>query len=364
MPLGTQATSVRNMPTEPFVVDDALWKATAKKNVQPVNTEASNPGVAIPFTLPQAGIVSGLLVEFDGQIVVSTGAVTTTDRWPYGFLSVFTLAVNGQQDLHGAFGEDYRVLEDIAYPAYTESVDVFPGTIGGGNSVATGTYPISLSWLIPVATEPVTLTGALYAQSPSTSIQGSLLQATLAQLFSIPANVALTGTWTITETMFVPAYDSQGRIIVPSGIGFLHSVNSVDLPLTSVGATPNRIPLVRGSGNLQRLLMAFRSTPTQRLSAFPNASAATSISALSLSYGATQTPYNWNPASVLERQNNLDYGFPPPFDYLLLDTLKQDPARDAIVFAGLTELAVFAQLNSAVALSGGTAHMVEETVFQ
>lgn len=363
MPLGTTAQSVRNLPTEPYVVDDNLWRQSAKRNHQQVTTFPYASGVTQPFNLPQAGIVGALLIQFDGSLTIATAAATAGDRWPYGLLSSFTLAVNGQQDLWACFGEDLRVLEDIAFPAYTEQVDTFPSVLMGG-SIAIGTYAVSLSWWIPVSTELVTLTGALYAQSPSTQIQCQAAQATMAQMFSTnPGNATLTGTWTVQENLFIPAYDQQGRIIVPSGLGYLHSFSSVDLPLTSAGAA-NRIALIRGSGNLQRLLMAFRASPTSRLSAFPSAAAANSISELHLSYGATQVPYEWNPASALLRRNNVDYGFPPPYDYLLLDTLKQDPARDAIVFAGLTELAMFVTPNSAVTLAGGTAHMVEETVFQ
>lgn len=365
MPLGTTAQSVRNLPTEPYVIDDNLWRQSAKKNVNQVTSFAyASTGAPTNFQLPQAGIVGGLLIQFDGTLTVATAAATTSDRWPYGLLSSLALAVNGQQDLFSCLGEDLRVLEDISFPAYTESTDNFTGTIGGGNSVGVGTTNLNVAWWVPISTELVTLTGALYAQSPSTQIQVTVTPGTPAQLFSAnPGNATIAGTFTVQETFFVPAYDNQGRIIVPSGLAYLHSVSAVDLPLTNLGSA-NRVPLIRGSGNLQRLLMAFRASPTSRLSAFPNAAAASAISELHLSYGATQVPYEWNPASALERSNNRDYGFPPPYDYLVLDTLKQDPQRDAIVFAGLTELAVFVTPNGAVTLAGGTAHMVEETVFQ
>lgn len=365
MPLGTSAQSVRNLPTEPYVVDDNAWRLSAKKNVSQVATAPWNAtGTAIPFTLPQAGIVGGILIQFDGTVTSAAGTAVPGDRWPYGLISSFTLAVNGQQDLFSCFGEDLRVLEDISFPAYTESTDVFPGSIMGGSAITTGAHTLSLAWWVPISTELVTLTGALYAQTPSTSIQCVITPATNAQLFSSnPTDATIAGSFTIQETFFVPAYDTQGRIIVPSGIAYLHSLSSVDLPLTNAGSS-NRVPLIRGSGNLQRLLMGFRASPTSRLSAAPSAAAASKIDELHLSYGANQVPYEFNPASLLARINNRDYGFPAPYDYLVLDTLKQDPQRDAIVFAGLTELALFVTPDSAVTLSGGTAHVVEETVFQ
>lgn len=365
MPLGTTAQSVRNLPTQPYVLDDNLWRQSAKRNENQVFTAPyASAGATIPFSLPQAGVVAALLIQFDGTVTSAAGIAVPGDRWPYGLLSSFNLAVNGQQDLISVFGEDLRVWEDIAYPAYTESVDVFPGSIMGGAAITTGAHGLNLAWLVPIATELVTLTGALYAQSPSTQIQCQIVPNNPAGLMSSnAADATIAGTWTVQEVFFVPSYDNQGRLIVPSGISYLHSLSEVDLPITNAGSA-NRVPLIRGSGNLQRLFMMFRASPTLRLSPAPNAASTNLLSELHLSYGATQVPYEWNPASALLRKNNRDYGFTPPYDYLVLDTLKQDPARDAIVFAGLTELAIFVTPGSGVTMSGGTAHMVEETVFQ
>jgi hypothetical protein len=369
MPLGTAGVSVKNLPSEPYVIDDAQWKDTAKKNVQPVHTSLTSgafTGQAMPFSLPQSGIVGELLITLDATLTVTTAAAVTGDRWPYGLMNGFTLGINGQQNLFGdIFGEDLRIRQDIAFPAFSEQVDVFPGTIGGGNSLATGTYPIHVSWRVPVATELITLTGGIYAQSPSTTVRVNISPSLPAAMFTAAtlANAALTNAlWTVTETFFEPAYDSQGRIIVPSGIGAMHSMTGTDLGITATGSSP--LPLVRGSGNLQRLFLSFRASPILRLSAAPNAASSILLDSLTLSYGQTQQPYIWNPASVLLQKNNLDYGFTAPYDCLIVDTLKEDPTRDAIVYAGLTELKILAGVDPGVTLAGGTCHLVQEDVFQ
>ena len=365
MPLGTTAQSVSNMPATAYVVSDDQWNSTAKKNVKQILSTPYSDTNAVQLQLPQSGLAAELLVKFDGTLVVGTAvSAAAGPRWPYGLLGSFALSVNGQQDLFGVIGEDLRVREDIAFPAFTEQADKFPGSIGGGATVAVGSYPVSLSWRVPIATELVTLTGALYAQSPSTQIQVTISPAGIAHLVppgSGGSTVALTGTWTVTETFFVPAYDSQGRIIVPSGIAYLHAMQAVDLPLTGTG--DNRLLLVRGSGNMQRLFMAFTDSAGTRMSTAPGTATDELIDSLVLTYGATQFPYNWTPASDLLRQNNLDYGFTPPYDYVVLDTLKQNPSRDAIVYAGLTELAVIATVDAAVTTTPGNAHLVQENLF-
>lgn len=363
MPLGTTASSVTNLPSTPYVIDDALWQQTAKKNVLQVGVPQVALGSPMPFALPQVGIAAKLQIKFDGTLTSAAGTAVTSDRWPYGLIDTLALNVNNALTTFGVLGEDLRVRQDIAFPAYTEDVDVFPGTVGGGNTIPVGAHPISLQWEVPIATELVTLTGGLYAGTPSTTIRVIPTPAALAQLFTSATvgDATLTGTWTCTETLFEPAYDSKGNIIVPSGISQMHGMTSVDLGLTQTGQSP--VQLVRGTGRLQRLFMAFRGSPTQRLSAAPNAAADISVSALTLSYGGNQQPYSWNPASDLLRQNNEDYGFQAPYDYLVLDTLKQDPIRDAIIYSGLTELKILATINGAVSLAGGDSHIVQEDIW-
>lgn len=368
MPLGTGATSAKNLPTEPYIITSAQWTATAKRNTEPIFTSQAPMGQAVPFTLPQVGICAELLITLDMKVVVATAAAKTTCRWPYGLLDTFSLGINGQQNLWEVIGEDLRVREDIAYPAYTELVDTFPGAAGAQSTVAVGTHEVHISWRVPVATELVTLAGALYLQSPSVTARCVLGTADPAALFT-PATLAnvsfSTPKWSVTETFFVPAYSAKGEIICPPGIQMLHAMTSIDLPCGQAGQNP--LALVRGSGNLQRLYMSFRlATPTNGLvpfSATPTTPPAYLVDELILSYAQKQQPFVWTPASVLLRRNNLDYGKLPPYDYLVFDTLKWTAARDAVYYPGLTELKVLAYLGSENTAHATTAHLVQEDVF-
>lgn len=365
MPFGSGVQSVKNLPTEPYLVTDALWQKTAKPNVASIASSTS-ASAAIPVSLPKVGIVSYLEVVLNAKLVIATAAQTPGARWPYGLLDNFGLSVNGQSGLQSGVGEDLRVRQDVQYPAFTTKTDVFPGAIGGGSAIAIGTYNMSLSWRLPIATDTVSLAGALYAQSPSTTIAATFTPSGVATMFptGTAADITLeTYEWSVSEKYFVPGYtpDGKGQLVVPSGLAVLHSLTSTDLPISQLGKAP--LPLVRGLGNLQRLYMAFWSTPKKRLSAAPTAATTAKIASLAVTYGTNQTPYTWSPASILARTNNQDYGEPLPYDYLVWDNVKWTPTRDAVAYGGLTTLRVIANLGSTVALAGATAHLVQEDVF-
>ncbi len=366
MPLGTTAVSAKNLPTEPYIITAAQWQATAKKNNDTVFTSVGQPmGENLPFTLPQVGIAAELLVSLDAKMVVGTPSATPNARWPYGLLNTFNLGINGQQNIFDVIGEDLRVRADIAFPAYSEQVDTFPGTLGTPTAIVKGTYRVHLSWRVPIAVELVTLAGALYLQSPSVTCRAILGTATPAAVFGTNHTKVTfsTATWTVQEIFFVPAYSTKGEIICPPGIQTLHAMTSIDLPITSVGQ--NAFSLVRGSGNLQRLFMSFRQVPASGaivpFSAAPTAATAVKINEIVLSYAQKQQPLVYTPAAALLRDNNRDYGEVPPYDYLVIDTLKWTPARDAIYYPGLTELKLLAWFNSPG--TGGTAHLVQEDIF-
>lgn len=363
MPIGTTAVSAKNLPSEPYVITAQAWAQTAKRNEDVITTSQAGPGTPFNFTLPQVGIAAELVITLTATLVIEADhAATTGIRWPYGLLSTFSLGVNGQQNLFDVVGEDLKVRQDIAFPAYTEDVDIFPSVIGGGAStdLTAGTHKLSLSWRVPISTELVTLSGGLYAQSPSTTIRCVCSVAALATVIhNTPQYASLTNVnWSVSETFFVPSYSTKGEIIVPPGISTLHAMTSIDLPLF---AGQNPLSLVRGSGNLQRLFMSFFEN-NLRISAAPSVTPSYRVQELILSYAQKQQPYIWTPASVLLRRNNLDYGETPPYDYLVFDTLKQTPQRDAVYYPGLTELKVLAFIGSDV--DSATAHLVQEDLFQ
>lgn len=362
MPIGTAAETLAHVPSQPFVTDPGAFFAMTRKNH--INLPAvalPGPGAFARQQLPQTGIVSKLLINFVGTLAVTTAAVTTSDQWPYNLLKAYRLSANGQNDLYSCDGTDLAALRFARYPSYVERVDVFPGTVGGGNSVAVGNYDLSLSWEIPVAMDDTSLVGALFAQNPSTTLVQNFGQAIMADLFSAaPANAAITGSFFITETMFEVPYDAKGQLVLPD-LSRLHGFNAVEVPVNATG--DQRAPLIRSQGQLSRLLISVRGGANNRLSALPNAAAAKKIDRLRVEYGGNQRPFVFDPASALLAINNNHYGAPLPYDRLAIDLVKENPPRDIILMAGVTELAVVPGIGSSVVVSAASTRVVQETLF-
>lgn len=362
MPVGNGANTLQMIPSEPFVTDPGAFFQMTEKNVAAIKTLAAPaPGGFVPAELPKNGIVSKLTIQFKGTLTVSTAAVTTSNEWPYKVLGGFNLSANGQNDLFNCDGVDLHTLKYIKYPAYEDTTDVFPGTVGGGDSVAVGSYQLNLTWEVPIAMDDTSLVGALYAQSSSTSLALRIALANLADLFSAnPANADISGNFTIHETWFEIPYDAQGRIVTPD-LSRLHGFNAVNSPIVNVGET--RLPLIRSAGQLSRLIFAAYGSTTNRLSPAANAASTKKLEALRLEYGGNQRPYVFDPIEAQLALNNQHYGATPPYDRLVLDLVRENPVRDIVLMQGVTELAVVPRIGTGVTLSGGWGRVVQETLF-
>lgn len=363
MAVGVGAQTLQTVPNVPYVIDPARFFAmTSRQVTTPRRPSAPGSGLQVPEQLlPQAGIISKLRIAFKGTLTVATAAVTTSDQWPYNLMKGFLLKANGQNNLWDCDGIDLAALRFARFPSYAERTDVFPGTVGGGDSVAVGTYTLYLTYEIPIAVDDMSLIGSLYAQSGYTNLAVRISQALNTDLFSAnPANATITGTFNIEETFFTIPQDEHGQLIIPD-LTRLHGFNATEVPINNVGE--NRMPLIRSAGQLLRLLVSVRGSATNRLSAMPNAASSKALDALRVEYGGNQRPYEWDPASQLLALNNEYYGAPLPYDRLSIDLIKENPTRDVILMQGVTELVVIPRVGSGVTISGGTGRSVQETLF-
>lgn len=362
MPVGVGAETLQNIPVQPYVQDPAsFFQMTSKNILTPRAPAAPGAGQSTSVQLLQSGVVSKLQITFVGTVVVGGGAATTSDQWPYNLLKAFVLSANGQNNLWQCDGIDLAVLRYIRYPSFVERTDVFPDVVGGGGSVANGTYTLYLTWEVPIAMDDVSLVGSLYAQSSATNLTVTLTQANNSDLFStIPGTIAVAGTFYVQETLFQIPVDAQGKIIIPD-LSRLHGFNAVDFPFTNVGEV--RVPLIRSAGQLGRLLISARGSATNRLSAAANAASSKKLEALRIEYGGNQRPFVWDPATQLLALNNQWYGATAPYDRLVVDLLKENPPRDIILMQGVTELAAVPRVGSGVTPSGATVRLVQETLF-
>jgi hypothetical protein len=361
MPTGTGAVTLQTIPVSPFVTDPDAFFGMTEKNVQTVHTVTPGAGKSKTESIPQVGIIAKLLITFVGQLVVTTAAATTGDRWPYGILSNYLLSANATNDLWSCDGIDLQVLRFLRYPAYREFVDQFPDVVGGGGAIAVGTYPLYLTFEVPIAVDEYSLVASLFAQSSAVNIRHKLTQATSAELFTAnPANAAITGDFFVESTTFEVPFDGEGRMVIPD-LSRLHGFNSFDTPISNVGDA--RTEVVRSDGQLLRLFVSARNNPTSRLSAAANAASTKKLETLRIQYGGNQRPLEWDPASKLLARNGMDYGAPLPYDRLAVDNLKENPARDLFLLQGVTELVAVPRVGAGVTVAGGSVRLVQETLF-
>ena len=160
MPLGPGQDVMHNVPATPFTPSpgefDARTSRTASKQIS-----FPTPGAGQSFMreLPKAGILTWVKVTFDGTLVTTTPTGTVVPRWPwpYGFLGALNFSANLQNGLVNASGVDLHVHRFLRNPAFVDSTDVFTGALGGGGTIAAGSYHMHLTYDVPVVLDPVTL---------------------------------------------------------------------------------------------------------------------------------------------------------------------------------------------------------------
>lgn len=378
MPSGVGATTLVNDPRAQGVVfapdPAAFFELTEKNEYTAFSVDVPGSGASATRQLPQSGILGHVRIIFDGVITATlgTGAVTTSSRWPYGFLDQLTISANAQNDLVSARGTDLHVMRAIRHPGFipNDGVDLVPGGIGAGQTLAGGANPLVLTWDVPIAIDDTSLIGALYAQSPSTALQIALRQAVTGDLLvtSGTATVnSITGTFFVQVTSFdIPiSSGEQPGLIVPD-LSRLHGINGHEVPFSNTGDV--RAPLIRTNGQLDRLIFAatIRDPAGQTADQFMSANAdADQIAAVRLEYGAANRPLSYDPAHFLAAKNLQDYADELPLEHYVLDFLAENAPRDVILMAGVTDLVLVVEVDAGVALAAGSAvRLVQETLFK
>src|SRR5260221_8250718 len=153
-------------------------------------------GLGNTDTIPilQTGVLSNLIVQFQGSLVVTLGGGTcaTTGRWPYDLIRAARFTANGQSNLINCRGWKLKAREIMAHGDFTDrgvvrgiggaspGTQVQQGTLsmhtenwGGGQNVtaipgAPTNYTVNLEWQVPVAFDQITLQGATLSHTPAT----------------------------------------------------------------------------------------------------------------------------------------------------------------------------------------------------
>ncbi len=287
----------------------------------------------------RAGILSHYVVKLSGTLVITLGGGTcaTTARWPYYLLRAARFQANGQSNLVNADGWHLRAREFMSDPGINDRGvaqgvgGASPGTArtqgtlalnseswGVGSNVTAitaGSYDVEISFVIPVAYETKMLTGAVFCQTLSTTLELDMDWGNLTDLFILTgaATAVFTPTVTVEAEMFTIPSDGQGGMYLPNLSAF-HSFIASRAP-NSIANGNNEITLA-GQGVGRQLMRVLWRTQN---GTFPNVvpvvpggpgggGATPNVTMPYWRYGTNTTPETWLDGQDLRYRNERDYG--------------------------------------------------------
>lgn len=340
--------------------------------------------------LKKTGVVAGLEVRVYGDVVIggTIGTTTASYAWPYNLVSSFKLTVNGQSTLIDAKGLEVKVNEVMSNKnlddrgvsqrvgnatAFTQgtlslSSEDWGGTGAAANFIAPGlnvaaigTYPIELTYFIPVASDQVALIGSIFGQSQATNINLELNWSTQSQLFSAvggAATIAFTAVnFDVTAIAYsIPVVD--GITVLPD-LSMLHGLNSYQQSVTSSGESEYLLP---GTGAGRSLFRLYGNVYSGSV-ATPLAVTAANFTTLAYKYGANDVPETVPNGSKLrainERLYNTDIG--KLWGFWCWDWASQFALRDIIDLGSTSDFRAVIGLVSTP--TNGVVRIVQETLF-
>jgi hypothetical protein len=359
VPTGTGAVNLRNLPATKYAVNPGLFNQLTSKTIfDPINFPLPAFGNYVENQLLQVGIISKIRLIVSGT-VTTTGAINAvpTAKWPWGLINRATISGNGQNDFISCDGWDLRIRQIAANRALIDGVSFWPSNPGASPFNVAGVANFLLQYEIPVAMDDTTLIGSLYAQSEATNLTYRIQTESQANLFTFTVGtLAIAATVYLEETVFEVPYDpSHPDTLVIPDLTVLHGLVGND---NAVGAqTQVDTNLYRIQGQLERLI--WRQQDSAAATGFyPTASYVQA----QLLYGSNQTPYTFNPLTMLRVRNNIDYREVLPDGIFILDGIVENAARDQILLEGVTNLRLRTNYVVAPAVTASL-HFVQETLF-
>lgn len=383
---------VQGVQTPNAVVDPIAFAKYTRRMRFPMRsaTAIAGLGVSDQIQLKKTGVVAALECRVAGSVVIggTIGTTTASYEWPYNLVKAFKLTVNGQSTLIDARGLDVKVNEymtdrevndrgvlqrvgnatAIQQGTLSLSSEDWGGTGAAANFIAPGlnvaaiaTYPIDLTYFVPVAANQVSLIGALFGQSQATNINLEVVYGTQGELFSAVGGAATISFAAVTLDVTGVAYSIpviNGATVLPD-LSQLHGLSHVQYPLTASGETELSLS---GTGNGRSLLRLFYNVYSGA-PLTPLAHTATNFTTCAYKYGANDAPETVANGSKLrainERLYNTDIG--KVWGFGCHDFASQYALRDIIDLGATSDFRLVVGL--AATPTAGVAHVTQETLF-
>jgi hypothetical protein len=332
----------------------------------------------------KTGILASVDIHFTGSLTITLGGGTaaTTTKWPYDLLKTAFLTANGQSALINCGGSKLKARQMMSQPGLTDrgipqgvtgaspGTTVYNGTLslaseswGVGQAVtgiAAASYPVDLTWRIPIAWDNVKLLGALFLQTSATSVDLSILWAPVTDLFTLTgaATAVLTGGWYAEGIVFtIPQVN--GNIVVPD-LSVFHTMTQSNY--TALGQTQNLVTLA-GQGVGKQLMRIFGQVYTGATG--PGAVlpfTAANYGQVGWGYGGTEQPEIYTDGMALRRLNEEQYGVDigGTAGFFAIDFANHWAFRDSVNEGDATELRII--LTILAALTNPRLEYVQETI--
>lgn len=378
--------ALQGVPTPDVVIDPTVFYAATRRMRFQMRSKTAISGLGSTDTvqLKQTGIVSALEVRVSGTITFG-GAIAGTVmsyEWPLNLVQAFRLSANGQSQLVNATGLKIRALEFIQNPKLDDSgrshtfgaTAVTSGTLalasddwgtngasllGPGITVpAAVAYTVDLSFIIPVAADPVSLIGSVYAQSAATNLTLDVQWATQAQIVAtLGGGATFTSAlnWEVLGLVYsIP--NVNGKFVVPD-LSTFHQVSEFRQGGLTAGTNEIDLP---GVGTGRQLLRVMANAYS---SAAPVAVNDTNYSLIGWRFGGSDTPEQWQTGTphrqYVERLTGVDMA--NAWGLSVVDFASQFALRDVVDEGTTANLRIL--LSLVAAPTAGYAQILHETLF-
>lgn len=350
-----------------------FFRATRKQRFQlgsPVSTWGGF-GNTDSIEARKAGILAAIDLKFTGSLTLtpSTGSIASTAKWPLDLPKRIKLSVNGGSYIINASGAKLRARQFMSLPGLNDrGVPEFvggatPGNVttqgtlglsneswGVGQSVTAlpaGSFPVEITWRVPIAWDMVKLFGALFLQTSATSVEVSVDWSPVSDLFAIvaPATVAMTGGW-FAEGIVFDIPQVGGNVVLPD-LSTYHTM--LQSNTGNISETANETTFAgQGVGkSLQRVFGQIFSGATGP--GAPLALNASNYGQLAWMYGGNQQPETWTDGQSMRNDMEESYGVDfGPTGFFCFDFAKYWSFRDSVNEGDATELRMLLNVLSAV----------------
>jgi hypothetical protein len=386
-----QVAFVQGVQTPDTIINPPLfYKLTRRMRFAAQSATAIAFASSNQVQLKKTGVVSALEIRVSGNVVIggTIGTTTASYEWPYDLLKGLKLSVNGQSTLIDVRGLDLKVNEvmtekevndrgvaqrvgnatAIQQGTLSMSHEDWGGTGAAANFIAPGlnvaaiqTYPIELTYVVPVAADFASLVGSVFGQSQATNINVEAIWASQTDIFSAFGGAATLTTTGVTFDVTAVAYSIpvvDGKAILPD-LSNLHGLNHVQLPLSSSGDTELLLP---GTGAGRYMLRTFFNVYTGS-PLVPLAMTSANFGNLGYKFGANDVPELFPNGSKLRAKNERDYNsdIGKAWGFACHDFASQYALRDVIDLGTTSDFRLL--INLVATPTNGQAHVTQETLF-